>query len=445
MNTKSEWRKKSARSSVFIKRNLNYLRNPSLEVTSRKIETIFYVILPRLIRFALGLIPAILFLVVMRLVNPFVIVRITPINASRFGHLALDPEIFLAERKSGIGRHTQRVFDIWYLWHLPLPVSNRFLVHMWKREIRIWPTWLMQPVDTLNRFIPGGRDHEPFYRKNLPGLMNHVQGDPFNSFYRYRPVLSFEEGEIKEALQSLKVIDYQENSKHVCLVVRDQAHFSAMRSVDFSDHDFRNAEIDSYRDAAEYLEQKGYFVFRMGQRTHQRIDWTTNRIIDYAGSSLQSEMIDVFLLSTCEFCVSTGSGPDGVALAFRRPILFTNLAQVGQLALTFWSRFVPKRFFSVDSGDEMNLSQVISMNLEDARSAQDLESCGVFQRPNSSTELRNAVEEMHLRVTGGWVETEDEKDLQGKFLSLIPSYLKMGTIRGGISATFLESAETWTK
>ena len=43
--------------------------------------------------------------------------------------------------------------------------------------------------------------------------------------------------------------------------------------TDFSYHDFRDADISTYRDCVEDLIQKGYKVVRIGADTNQELDF----------------------------------------------------------------------------------------------------------------------------------------------------------------------------
>jgi putative glycosyltransferase (TIGR04372 family) len=441
----SQWSKSTGSLKRFFNRNLSEVRSLSSAIVTRKISTLTRVHLPRILKILAVLPIAVLFLVVIRSVRKIVVVRITPLNASRFGHLALDPEMFQAERALNIGSPSGRIFDVWYIWHHPFPISNNYLVDLWRTKLRIWPSTFLQTVDMINRLVPGGEIHVPHYRKNIPGLMNHVQGDPYDVLNRVQPTLAIPDEDRRRMMERLATIGYGEKSQHVCLVVRDSAHFKRFDHVDLSSHDFRNADVWTYQQSAEFLEEQGYFVFRMGQATEREMGRVSDRIIDLSRVGLQSEEMDIFLLSTCRFCLSSTSGPDAVSLAFRRPVLFTNLAQVNQMGLTFVSRFIPRRFVDEHSGDEIALSNIFSRGLDRILSGDDLASRGVTLVPNTSEEILRATEEMHLRLSGGWRESIDQAEKQAQFLSQIPNYLKQGVIRGGICSTFLDYSINWTK
>ena len=57
---------------------------------------------------------------------------------------------------------------------------------------------------------------------------------------------------------------------------------------------------------------------------------THNRIIDYANSALKSDFLDVWLMSKCEFCISTSTGFDRVATAFRKPLALVNFMPLAE-------------------------------------------------------------------------------------------------------------------
>ncbi len=443
--TNSEIQRTTTRLRRFVRRNLQDVKSLGWSISCKKMKTLTVIHFPKLMQGLVKSIPGLFAVLILRAIRPFVVIRITPINASRFGHLALDPEMFLAERTLDVNSRKNRCFDIWYLWHRPFPVSNQYLVNLWKKNLRVWPSSIVGPADALNRLLPGGAAHQPPYRKNIPGVMNHVQGDPYDVFYRVRPTLSIPETDAQDARQKLRELGYDAFSRHVCLVVRDSHHFASMSRVDFSDHNFRNSDIRMYQDASDYLEEQGYFVFRMGIKTEREMLRTSSRIIDYSKSDLRSEEMDLFLLSTCTFCISTGTGPDGVALAFRKPVLYTNLSQINQMGLTFHSRFIPRRFIEKETQMEIPLSRIFSEGLDQVRSGDELDSRGFVQLSNSSEDLRNAAEEMHLRLSGKWTESDASLKLQDLFLSQVPQYLKQGTIRGGICSTFLERYEHWTR
>jgi putative glycosyltransferase (TIGR04372 family) len=84
-------------------------------------------------------------------------------------------------------------------------------------------------------------------------------------------------------------------------------------------------------------------------------------VFDYANSGKRSELADIYLMANCRFAVSTMSGPDALALAFRRPVLYVDVAHYGLVfsgtRLTTW---VPARLLDIATSKKLSLSEVFS-------------------------------------------------------------------------------------
>ena len=83
---------------------------------------------------------------------------------------------------------------------------------------------------------------------------------------------------------------------------------------------FRDFKIKNFKEAAEALANRGYYVFRMGAKVNEKLKSNNKKIIDYANSNLRSEFMDIFLGAKCNFCISTGHGFDMLPYVFNKPI-----------------------------------------------------------------------------------------------------------------------------
>jgi len=137
------------------------------------------------------------------------------------------------------------------------------------------------------------------------------------------------------------------NDKLVCLHVRDSAYLSGMfPSVDFSYHDYRDAKIESYRAAIEYLLEQGYKVIRIGNTTNQSLALDHGHYFDFCINPHKehAEFLEVFLISQCDFLIGTMSGPIGISAMFDTPSLLVNVVPFNHPYLKY-SRFIPKQLF----------------------------------------------------------------------------------------------------
>jgi putative glycosyltransferase (TIGR04372 family) len=427
-------------SRAFVVRNVREFRRP--ELLGRKVGTLLRVHLIRIARFVLALPFALLVAVVMRLISPIVVVRIGSINASRVGHLSLDTEMLESEKNLGFGLPRRPVFDVYFPWTGPFPVANRLLLNMWRRSVRVWPAFLCEPVDSVSRLMPFGDRFIIPARKGIEGVPNLVQGDAYGVLPRTRPHIGLTPDEEFEAQSQLKEMGMDPSNPHVCLLVRDDAHFAAM-GRELEAHSYRNAQIDTYGEAVNELVHRGYSVFRMGVSAASPIEVFHPRVHDFPFSGARTELLDVYLTMTCRFFVSTGTGLDALAVVARRPVLLTNYSQVGELRLSMSTLVLPRRAWSVSEGRHLTLSEQFAIGLHKMTEAEQFASVGVSFEANSPSEILDAVIEMEERSTGVWRPRADEETLEGQFLDQVPEYLKLGGVRGRVVYSFLREHPEW--
>lgn len=104
------------------------------------------------------------------------------------------------------------------------------------------------------------------------------------------------------------------DKRFVCIHARDNGFYQANRDST------RNADILSYGDAIGYLIENGITVVRLGDKSMVDIEPLKGRfgdgLFDYAHSAIRSEMMDVYLISHCQFFVGCTSGPASVPPVF---------------------------------------------------------------------------------------------------------------------------------
>lgn len=89
------------------------------------------------------------FVVIMRLLKPFILIRLGPLRSERIGHFIANTEVYLSECDRGL--HGDKYVDVFY--H-KFPVSNEQLKKMWDRTLHVLN--FARYVDFANRKIPGG-------------------------------------------------------------------------------------------------------------------------------------------------------------------------------------------------------------------------------------------------------------------------------------------------
>ena len=279
-------------------------------------------------------IPALLVLIVLRILRPVVKVELCIVAFHRFGHLALEPEIYLGELEIGAAQRDRRRFPITVQWWSLGPKklqANRYLATKWKQVIRVLPSWWIDALHSVGTKISVLRLVEP--HMSIRGSLNSLD--------RTDAQLELTDTEIAEGMSQLRAIGVNPDKPYACLVVRDGGYYASLGEKESDGYSFLNFDISTFEQAALSLVQRGYQVVRMGAGSAATFGAGHRSVIDYANSNLRSEFLDIYIAATCSFAVSTQTGPDAVCLAFRRPVCYIDVTRYSQFffgtKLAWWN------------------------------------------------------------------------------------------------------------
>lgn len=425
---------------TFVGRQVIQIQQGGWETLSRKIK----VALRMLLKLPLYTV-SVPVVIVFRLIRPWFLVRWGGLSSSRIGHFCANTEMYLCERDAGINIPQQNYVD---LFHIPSgSICNQQLAIMWKRVLRVWPSWVLAPINRVNSLIPGGAIHE---------VGNNTQSDRdvLNLLERFPPHLEFTPEEKNRGKAGLRAMGIPEGSPFVCLLVRDSAYLAQhIFRNDWDYHNYRDSSIQNYVLAAEELAERGYYVIRMGAKVAKAMKTSNSRIVDYAVNGMRSDFMDIFLGSKCAFCISTGAGWDAVpAHGFRRPVVYTNLLPIGYLP-TFLNRciFTTKRHILSAEKWELTLREIFNRGVGFFLHTSDYESKGIKLIENTPEEIRDVVVEMDERLKGTWQPQNDDEVLQRRFWEIFPTDAVTasrgrplhGEIRARFGAHFLRNNRDW--
>jgi len=362
------------------------IRSPRVRSVLRAVRTIllslrFVVVLPASVLLPLGA----------RLLSPFVRIRFGSLRSDRIGHFAGDPELDLCRLALSADRRPTLVLAS---FRDPLRAGrpvNSFLAELWRRHLRIIPAWLMDPAIWIERRVSrSGNRYELFRRgdRDTEGLLTRVPRACFLSV-----------AEIERGWEVMASMGVPRGAPFVIVNARDSAYLSRLYPFsDWSYHDYRNVDVETYNPAARLLVEHGYRVIRVGRAVER--PWTAHSgdgwIVDYSSSEFVSDFMDVFLCSECAFMMSNQSGIDSLAsFTFRRPVLLVGVAPVGLLH-TFLSRSIAviKHYVDVASGERLSLAGIADRGLMTGVSSELYSEAGVRLEGNSPAEILDATSEM---------------------------------------------------
>ena len=379
-------------------------------------------------------IPAVL---IIRLIKPWLLVRMCKLNSSRIGHFASNTELYLCELDAGINVPNQCHIDIFYMRGL---ICNQQLATMWSRVLRVWPGWIWGFIHRLNRVIPGAKLYE----------IDSTEGrDIHNLLDRFPAHLQFTAKEEARGEAGLRLMGLPAGSEFVCLNVRDSAYLAGPA---WSYHSYRDSDIQNYVLAAEALAERGYFVIRMGAKVHESIKSAHPKVIDYATNGMRSDFMDIYLGAKCVFCISTGTGWDCIPEILRRPIVYVNFGPVVALpSYVKWTISIVRHHFSLMENRELSISEIFTHGVGRSDHTSDYETKGVTLIENTPEEIHDVAIEMADRLTGTGQTLPGDEMLQQRINEIfltravvsINGKSQHGEIRSRFGAVFLRNNPEW--
>lgn len=372
---------------------------------------------------------ALFFVITIRLIRPFILVRIDILVSERIGHFAGNTELYMCERDEGINLPSCRHIDLWYQnW----PVSNNQLALMWCRVLHVLPRWILSPIHKVNLYIPGGEIHQ---------IPNNTQTDidVHNLMDKFPAHLHFSQDEERKGQKHLNELGIPNEANFVCLIVRDSSYLD--KTVPWKSwkyHDYRDCNIKNYSLAIEKLTENGYYVIRMGAVVQNQIDIKNPLVIDYATNGLRTDFMDIYLASKCTFCIVANSGFEAVPRIFRRPIVYVDHVPFGMIC-TDSARYISttKKHLIKEENRLMTLKEIFDSGAYVFWTSEDFEKFGVELLESSPQEIAAVVMEMKERLHGTWVSSEEDECLQKKFWEMFPKTEFHGEIRSRIGVDFL--------
>ena len=330
---------------------------------------------------------------------------------------------------------------------------------MWKRKFNFLSSYLLDPINRVNKLIPG-------WKKYTIDALSIRENDINNLFEKCQP-LDFTSEEEIYGKKILSKFGLKDTDKFVCLAVRDgeyQLKKLSARYRNWSYHDYRHTDIDKFILAAEEITKRGYYVFRMGVVVEKKFNLENPKIIDYANSKLRSDFMDIYLGAKCSFCVSTGFGFDRVPYVFAKPLVL--LTQPLGWTYSHSEKFLlmTKHHFLKKEKRELSLSEIFKYGLAYIRDTKILEKKGIELVDLSSEEIKDAVIEMIENLKPNKHSRIEDEELQKTFKNLYAYNIKRnndseekndyfyrfrnklhGQIRSRYSTKFLRENKNWLR
>lgn len=285
-------------------------------------------------------------LILIRIMSPILVIRFCDLRSERIGHFVSD----VAEHIARNYTKSRKFIDLYYFQS----ISNEQWAKMVKRSsLIVVPQWFKY-LDRLNRKIVGG---SKFFIPSSYTTSRDVDG----LFTKFDCKLKFKKSEIKYCENWLQKYGWKKGEPIIVFLVRDSTYLKQFfpGKRDWSYHDFRNSEVESFVPAMEWLANQGTWVLRMGKVASKPILTKNNRIIDYAFEESRSDLLDIWLFTNARLVVSTGTGLDYLAGIYGIPLMYLNYLPLSHIPSFFQGTSIPNPVKFKGSQINLTLSQML--------------------------------------------------------------------------------------
>jgi len=396
-------------------------------------KTLFLVI-KRVLNFEFIIIYPLVFILclLIRIIRPIFFFRFGCLYAEKFGPLSARTEMSLCEQELGLQPKRTKTINIYNTGYSSF-ICNKQLSNMWKRVVRVYPKsryfW-----NTMNAFS-FGRDHIIEAKKGSRDVHNLLERSPIH--------LSFTQEETEQAKKELLKMGLNENDKYILIMNRTQRYLDEVLpgKMDLTHNSHRNSNINDLAPVAEILAAKGNTIIRFGQKVGDLMSTSNPKIIEYDHKGFRTELLDIYLSANCKYIIGA-SDTGGLAVAgwnFRKPMINVNFSSLENLIpwLPSWL-FCFRKYWLKKEKRFMKIREMIDSGAGRFDSYKQYEEKGIELINNTKQQIIDVVNEMELRLSGDWRDSEEDDELQRRFWCHFEKSDKHGIVRSRIGAKFLK-------
>lgn len=349
-----------------------------------------------------------------RFVSIFHKIRITPLFCARIGHFAMDTELHLCMKEKSDLNFTE------LFCFTTKEVCNDQLAKMWRRVIPLYyglrgVFWANHYLNKLFHPMTASRD----FPSHLSPAGESVLAD---SDFNNQPVrLYFTKKEKHRGEHFLRLFLQDPEKGFVCIHSRSPIYLeNTFPSSDFHYHNYRDSDIHTFQEAAEYLARQGYTVFRMGASKEKNFIIENKYVIDYANQHRNS-FLDIFLSANCQFYIGDASGLSAIPSVFKIPAGVTNAIPINCFSYILLKNvlYIPKLYWDEKKGRLLTFKEMLSEPHLSLMSSKDFQNAQVTVVNNTLDELADFSKEMHLKNIGVWKEDNEDQNRQKKLLEYL--------------------------
>jgi len=257
-----------------------------------------------------------------------------------FGHQCLEPEVFWNDWQSAIEQGSS---DIWLCClGKRSRAASRFVWDLRKQVFPAVPSWLVTSVAFWQESFHFSQlriVHADYHRVNF--LTRRETTLPLPSMFDVRR---------RQILSHLA----EPERPYAVLTVRETAQ----------GEDLRNRDIREFEASIVLLIESGFNVIRLTSRTNNPVEFASPHLLDWQVRVSGEPGDELALVSGSRLVISTTTGIDCLALAYRRPVLYVDAARLFYVFLgTDLTTFQMPHMLDTESGFLLDLEQILDRGL----------------------------------------------------------------------------------
>lgn len=367
------------------------------------------------------------------LIRKFYDYKICLMRTDRLGHLALNSQLFFIRNKKNLIKNLN--------YYLIAPsinssnIANKDLLLLYIEYSKNLHNVRIICSSSLYFFFNYSR--VLFCTKDFFSALEARTGG--NEFSLAEQTVSFTKKQKKIGDDILLQMGITKNDKLVSIYSRDSGFLDNLNNqTDWSYHDYRNTNIESYLKTIKYLIKEGYKVIRIGSDYSKSLEYVNDKYIEYNLSDYKSSFMDLYFPYISSFIIGCKSGATDVSVVFNTPILNTNLTIFSESALGKNDLFIQKRLLD-EKGLIISFKDLISDEkyyLYDGNKMKSL--YGITYIDNSEDEILEATKEMHKKIMGNFELSVAQNFLLKRYHKEYCKKNKWSDIAAPISISWLE-------
>lgn len=300
-------------------------------------------------------------------------IRIVVMDPRYFGHQSLEPEVFANQRENADAYGSD---DLWFCClGKRRTASNKHLWDLTRARLPRVPSWLVTDVKFWKRrfsFASIQILDASIYRLNF--LTQRAPELPQVASYTSR----------RQAILSNLA---EPDRPYVVYTIREPG-------VWYDPIDPRNRAIKTFIPSMELLANLGYNVVRLTSHTRDLLDVENSHILDWQVRVNGQDGDELAIISGASFVVSTTTGGDCLALAYRKPVFYVDSARLYLVFLgTELATFQVPQLLDVSSGERLRLHEVLERDLGWVGDARQFVAAGVRIVNSSAARIASLVAE----------------------------------------------------